>query len=327
MDSKERKVSFLINAAYYAVIGVVVILFFRYAFKYVSPFVVGFLIAYCFHKPIDRLSSKTNWSKKLCSAVLITSFLVVLILLLVVIGSRLGAGMRSLFLALPTLYAKNVEPIISDILQWYEHFDFMDELGPTIGSILESTASSILSSLGNLVTNISVRIVSFTTNFVTNIPSYLMLLLVTIISTYFISFDYDNIVAFIKLQLSDKVFNYIIHIKNHLVNTIGRYIGSYSIILCISFIELSILMSIKGVASPVLVGLLIALLDILPLIGTSMMILPWAAIELIRGNVRDCLVLLIGFVAMQVIRQFIEPRIVGQSVGIHPILALLSMSR
>ena len=321
----DKHVKFLINAAYYGIIAILIILFFKYAFQYVMPFFVGFLIAYILHKPISVFSERSGMSKKICSIITITCVIIILAIILVLIGAKLVDWIKYFFIMFPSFYARNIEPTIIEALQWYEHFDIINELGPTIGSILEATADNILDSVGNIVSNMSVKVVSFTTSLVTNLPALLMKLLMIIISAYFISFDYDAIVKFIENQMSEKTLDYFEHFKNHFVHTIWKYLYSYAIILFITFIELSILFSIADVNQPVLIALFVAVFDIMPIVGTSTIMVPWIIIDVVIKKYKQAIIFAIGFVIMQVVRQFTEPRVVGKRVGLNPVLALICM--
>ena len=321
----DKHVKFLINAAFYGIILLIIVLFFKYAFQYVMPFVVGFLLAYMLHRPIAIFSERSGMTKKVCSIIIITCAILFIALLLVIIGAKVVDWIKYFFIMFPSFYSRNIEPTIIELLQWYEHIDIINELGPTIGSILESTADSILSSVGNVVSNMSVKIVSITTNIVTNLPALLMKFLMIIISTYFISFDYDNVINFIKNQMDPKTLDYCVHFKNHFVNTIGKYLFSYTIILFITFIELSILFTIAGVYRPVLIALAVALFDIMPIVGTSTVMIPWIIIDIVMSKYKQAIILAIGFVIMQIVRQFTEPRVVGNRVGLNPVLALICM--
>ncbi|MBR3355194.1 MAG: sporulation integral membrane protein YtvI [Oscillospiraceae bacterium] len=321
----DKHIKFLINAAYYGIIAIIIFLFFRYAFQYVMPFFVGFLIAYIFHQPIAILSEKSGMSKKVCSIITITLVIIVLALIIVILGVKIVDWVKYFFITFPSFYARNIEPIITEVLQWYEHFDIINELGPTIGSILEATADNILVSVGNIVSNMSVKFVSITTSLVTNLPGLLMKFLMIIISTYFISFDYDAVVGFIKNQMNAKTLDYCEHFKNHFIQTIGKYLYSYAIILFITFIELSILFTIAKVNRPVLIAFAVALFDIMPIVGTSTVMIPWMIIDIVTKNYKQAIILAIGFIIMQIVRQFTEPRVVGKRVGLNPVLALICM--
>jgi predicted PurR-regulated permease PerM len=82
---------------------------------------------------------------------------------------------------------------------------------------------------------------------------------------------------------------------------------------------------ITGQQNVFLLALLIALLDILPIVGTGTVLIPWAVISLIVGDYAKGICLLIMYAIITVIRQFIEPKIVGDQVGLHPVATLIAM--
>ena len=321
----EKKVGFLVNVAYYGIICAIVILFFKYGMKYVLPFVLAFAINYLFKKPIILLSEKTKLSRKGSALIVLTLAVVILLLLVILLGVKLVTSLKDVIMAVPGVYTRSVEPYIQKILQWYEVTDFIDILGPTVGAILESTAEAILTSLGSLVTNSSVRIVQWLTNVLSSFPSFLMTLLMTVISVYFIAFDYDRVLLFIKRQFSEKQMFFLEHIKENFINTVVKYLASYSLIMLITMGEMTVLMLAASVPRPVTVAFLIALFDFMPIVGISTILIPWILIDIVSGNYVQAIILAIGYVIMTVVRNIIEPKIVGEQVGIHPLLTLILM--
>ena len=94
-------------------------------------------------------------------------------------------------------------------------------------------------------------------------------------------------------------------------------------IITITFIELSIGLSIVRVENAITIALLIACVDILPVLGTGGIVIPWIFIELFKGNIPLAIGLTIIYVTITVVRNIIEPKIVGQQVGLHPIIMLV----
>lgn len=323
MDKK--KINFLVNFAYYGIICAIVVLFLKYGLKYVLPFILAFFINYVFKGPIILLSQKTGLNRKNSALIVLTLAVIILLVIVVLCGVKIVTSLRDVITAVPGIYSRSVEPYIQKALQWYEVTNFIEILGPTVGSILESTADSILSSLGSLVTNSSVRIVQWLTNVVSSFPSFLMTLLMTIISVFFIAFDYDNVMLFIKRQLSERQLFFLEHIKNNFFNTIVKYLASYSLIMLITLVEMSVLMVAASVPRPLTVAFLIALFDFMPIVGISTILIPWIIIDLVSGNYAQAIILLVGYIIMTVVRNIIEPKIVGDQVGIHPLLTLILM--
>jgi predicted PurR-regulated permease PerM len=104
-----------------------------------------------------------------------------------------------------------------------------------------------------------------------------------------------------------------------------QYGRSYVLILGITFAELTLGLLILGVKRFVLIALLIAILDIFPVLGTGTVLIPWAVIALIQGSIGRGIGLLVLYAVITVIRQVIEPRIVGKHVGLHPLITLICM--
>ena len=91
----------------------------------------------------------------------------------------------------------------------------------------------------------------------------------------------------------------------------------------ITFIIMLFGFLVLGVKYAVLFAFIVALLDALPLIGVGTVLVPWSIYQIIFGNVRLGIALIILFVIHQIIRQFTEPKIVGKNLGIHPVLSLI----
>ena len=109
------------------------------------------------------------------------------------------------------------------------------------------------------------------------------------------------------------------------MGTLFVCIRSYALIMFITFVELSIGLSVIRVERAMLVALLIAIFDILPVLGTGGIMIPWAILTALGGNVPRALALLVVYVIITIIRNIIEPRIVGKQIGLHPVLTLMSM--
>ncbi|GAA0680840.1 hypothetical protein GCM10008903_11340 [Clostridium cadaveris] len=95
--------------------------------------------------------------------------------------------------------------------------------------------------------------------------------------------------------------------------------------MALTFLELSLGFFILRIENGVTIAAIIALLDILPILGTGGILIPWVIIELIRGNVYLALGLATLYMLITVVRNILEPKIVGAQVGMHPIVMLICM--
>jgi len=102
-------------------------------------------------------------------------------------------------------------------------------------------------------------------------------------------------------------------------------IRSYVLIMLLTFTELSILFSFFGIQNAILKAGIIALLDILPILGTGGVMIPWGITSLVLGYTKLGLELLLIYGIVTVVRNYVEPKIVGTQLGLHPIITLVSM--
>ena len=93
----------------------------------------------------------------------------------------------------------------------------------------------------------------------------------------------------------------------------------------LTFVELSIGLTIIHVPNSVIIALLIAIFDILPVLGTGGIMIPWVVISAFSGDYPLALGLLIVYVVITIIRNILEPKIVGSQIGLHPVITLCSM--
>jgi len=146
-----------------------------------------------------------------------------------------------------------------------------------------------------------------------------------VISTFFIASDFESLSQFVYRQFSGKGNDLLMRIKHYLVDTLSVVIRSYAIIMTVTFVELSIGLSIINVPNAILIALIIAMFDIMPIFGTGGVMIPWTIISFIQGDNKLGIGLLIVYVFVTVVRNIIEPKIVGSQLGLHPVVTLMSM--
>lgn len=319
IDKVQRRRAFIINTVYWAVILALVYLCLKYVAVWVMPFLIGFLIAYALKPIVEFLHRKCKGNRKVWAILVIIIAYGILGLLLWLVGSRIVISIVRLFEMLPSAYANNFEPALAKINNMTS--EFLSGLTPTISDTLDS----IMNALKDFVINTSKSAVSWLAHASARLPSFLLALLFTIMSSVFISLDFGRIRSFIVKQLPPKYIGWLYDAKSYLTDTVLKYLRAYLIIMSITFVELSIGLTILRVENSILVAMLIAFVDIFPVLGTGGIVIPWIVIEIIKGNYSLALGLLIMYVIITVIRNIIEPRIVGQSIGLHPLLTLMSM--
>lgn len=322
MNTGKRR-AFIINFVYFALILVTTFIILKYGMSVLSPFIAAFIIAYLLRIPIRFFTYKLRVPKKISAILVVLIFYGTIGVLFSLVWLRLLALAESLIRNMPLIYAIHVEPLFTSVMNMIE--EAATRMDPSLTQMLENASNQLIQSLGQMVSSLSVKAMSFLSGLASSLPGTFIKLLLAIISTFFIAADYDKLTGFCLRQLSEKGKHIFIEIKEYIIGTLFVCIRSYALIMTITFIELAIGLSILGIQQSVLIALCIAVFDILPVLGTGGIMIPWAVITVIQGNYPLALGLLILYVVITVIRNIIEPKIVGVQIGLHPVVTLASM--
>jgi len=315
----EKQKSFIIHVIYYTLILALVYIVIKYILPLLMPFVIGAIVALLFRRLIDLINAKTRIKRAFVAIFILIVFYGIIGFFIFLIGFKIVDSAGDLFARLPSLYNDTLLPALQSMLdQIINHF-------PELQGPLEEFMSDISRSIFTFLTNASTTIAVTITGIAGQLPSLLIKLIFTIVSSFFFTIDYYKIADFLARQLSGKRFEMLLKLRNKTFGTIGKFLRAYGAIICITFAELSLGFWIIGVGHPLLIGLLVAVIDIMPILGTGAVLIPWSIIGFVTGDLRVGIGMLILYIIITAVRQAIEPKIVGQQIGLHPIVTLLLM--
>lgn len=316
----EKRRSFIINVVYFGIMALFAVYALKFSLKYLSPFIFGFLIAFTLKPVVTRLV-KVFGDRKYISLIVVLLFYSTVGFLLVWLMFKGVTFIGSLSETIPELYTTTIHPMVISFLQWFE--SMVENLDPAISDqilpMVDVAIDNVTSFLPGFVTGIAGKL----TVFLTSVPSMLISILIAIISSIFFATDYRNIVNGLLSLIPAKQQRLLIDIKDGVASVLGKYLRAYAILMSITFVELSLAFLLMGVSNPFGLAFLIACVDILPVLGTGSVMIPWAIIELTVGNNRLGILLAIVYIIITVIRNILEPRVVGKQIGLHPLLTLV----
>lgn len=319
----EKRRRFLINFCYYIAIIAIVLFVFRYVVSWCFPFLLGFGVAAMMQGVIKRLTAKVKGQNKLITFLVVTLFYLIIGTLVTLATIQLMAALGNFFKALPAYYSTTVEPALEVLLSGVE--DVLRNINPSLVEDIQDVNGTIFNVVKSIAPSISSTSLASLTSFVSFVPSFLLSLMLMIISSYFFAFDFHKITDFVMLQFNDSTKVLLSRSKVHTIGTLVKFIKSYGIIMAITFLELSVGFMILRIDNAIAIAFVIAIFDILPVLGTGGIMIPWIIISLLNGNVQLAVGLLIVYVIVTVVRNIIEPKIVGVQVGAHPMVMLISM--
>ncbi|WFR56636.1 sporulation integral membrane protein YtvI [Anaerocolumna sp. AGMB13025] len=316
MNLNKQK-SFLVRFAYFAVILGLAYISIKYFLPLLMPFVIGLIVAAVLRPFIDIISGKLHLKRPFVSIVILLIFYSFIASLAILVSARAFLFLQNLFYHLPKLYKDSIEPAIN------QGSDELLKRFPDIEYYLEDIFNSINDSIFSFLTKASSTVVGAITGFAGQVPSILIKFIFTIVSSFFFTIDYHRIAGFVLKQFSDEKRSMIIKVKDNVIGTLGKFIKAYTTLIIITFLELSVGFIILKVPNSFLVAALVAFVDILPILGTGAVLLPWAIISFIFGNNPMGIGILILYVIITVVRQTLEPKVVGQQIGLHPVVTLI----
>ena len=303
------------------------------AFKYLLviflPFIIAWGVSLMVNPLASRLSKKLKIKKKPLSVIL-TSLLLTLIFLLLIWGVNrlifeaekllewLMSDSASLGERIADIFGKISNqriPLIDNLMkieQFREVWENIDQI----------TANAISEAVSALTRGIPGAVISV----LSRLPALLLFIMVTIISCFYFSLDLDRIHAALTALLPQKWQDRLPSLKKRICGTATKYIRAYILLLSLTFGELFVGFSILGVSYPLLIAFLVAIVDILPILGVGTVLIPWAIIEIIFAkDLYMGIGLIIVYIIVTVIRQVTEPKVVAGSLGLHPLVTIISM--
>jgi len=296
---------------------------FRYLLNLIWPFFAAFLFAWLLKPVIRWLTVKCRIKYSLSAALSLLVFFAVIGGLMALITTRLAAGITALIEWAPSLYGDAIEPGLANLTVRIE--EAAGRISPEAYQMVEAALPNMIGSIGSAVTNLSMKLVFALSGWLTKLPSHLLSALICAIATIFMTVDFPKINAFLMRQLPEKPRRIVAEAKNRFSGILKQYGKSYGIILCITFAEVLTGLLLLGQKNAFVIALAVAVFDIFPIVGVGTVLLPWATVLLLGGNIGRGVGLIVLWAVTIIVRQIIEPRIVGRHVGLPPLITLAAM--
>lgn len=301
------------------------IIFIKYALDAILPFLLGAMIAAIVAPISTKLSKSTGIPRKIVSAFLVITLFSLISILLYLGGVRIireSGNLIKNFSDDPAIVGNFIDVFLEKIensrLSALINSDALERLGVNIDDLISNALESMISSISAFLPSLAVNIVA-------RIPAILFFIIVFLISAFYFSTDRDSVSRGLSSFLPDSWLSKLPYIKDRFKKTITGYLKAYFSIMLLTFAEIFVGLSILRVNYAFLLAILIAVVDILPIIGTGTILIPWAIFAFITGDVGLGTGLLILYGAVMIIRQIAEPKIIGNSIGLHPLATLAAV--
>ncbi|HJC64499.1 MAG TPA: sporulation integral membrane protein YtvI [Candidatus Blautia merdavium] len=290
--------------------------------KFFMPFVIGWFIALIANPLVRILERKLKVARKHTSVLLIIGVLAALVGAFYLVGSKTAKEVGILIEQAPEIYSS----VREDFQNAGKNLDkLLDELPQSVQESVDDFEKSIGEFTGDAVGKLSQITVNQAGDIAKSLPNILISIIFSVLSAYFFIADRDRILEFGRANTPQIIQEKWKMFSDSLKGVFGGYFKAQFKIMGVIALILFAGFLILGVKFAIVVAILIAFLDMLPFFGTGTALIPWAVFQLFSGDVRLAVGLVILYLVTQLVRRIIEPKLVGDSIGVNPLLTLIFM--
>ena len=329
----ENRKSFIINFFYFAIFIGLYYFVVKYAFGYILPFVVAAALAVFLQKPVRKISSKIHIKTHgAVSTILVLLIVVIIVGAAGLLGWVLVSELKEFFTYLFSRFDS-----VNDVIVTVREFvmGIVAKLPRGLGATVSNYVSDFFNNLSTESSVIDMEMLSAPLSgawsVVKGIPSAFLSVLVTIISCVFMTSEYDLIKNMILDMLSESKGKKLVSSKQTVTRGISKLVKAYATLMLITFSEMFLglnLMKLIGVYEGgyiAIIAFVTCIVDIIPVLGTGTVLIPWAVYNLVMGNVGLGIGLLVLYAVITVLRQILEPKLVANQAGLPAIATIMAM--
>lgn len=322
MKQSVKYLKILCNFAACILIFFVLVFLLPKALVFFMPFVIGFILSLIANPLVRFLEKKLKIKRKY--GTFLTIVLVIALLVFACYGTcaLLAAGIRGFMDYLPTMYENAGIEIaaaldqLQSLLRRIPAFTNLDMA--ELGVVLQDT-------LGSLFDDYKEPTFSAISGFATSIPDILVSVIMGLLATYFFIADRERILTACRRHIPVSIHEKSRLIYDHMLLAVGGYFKAQFKIMLVIYLVIMVGLMILRVNYAWLIGFGIAFLDMLPVFGTGTVLIPWAVVKIFSGNLPTAVGMLILYAVSLVVHQLIQPKLVGESVGLDPFTTLFFM--
>ena len=312
----ESKRAFLINTAFFATVSVLSFVSLKLLAGPLFPFAAAFVLTVSLQRFIRKWSSRLRLRKKAASVAVVMAVYAIAGGLIVLICYAIYRQLVTLIAALPQ-YTDSLLENIKRLSDRYNEF-----IG-SMPSVMTNTFDGFPSAAAETVTKRGAeKAAEIAASVASGVPYFVFSVGVMIIASAYLAKDYDEICSYLTKRLPDKTAENLRFAKDVILKNFLKMMRGYLLIMLITFSELFFGFLILRLKYALLTAAVIAVIDIFPVLGCGTVLIPWAVFCALTGNMRLASGLVVLYLIITVIRNFIEPKIIGGKVGVHPLIML-----
>lgn len=322
MTTKEKYLKITLNLMVAVGIILFVLVLVPKILVFFMPFVVGWIIASVANPFVKFLEKRLKIVRKHGSAIVIILVLAIIVLILYGVIGKMVTEIMELIKYFPVYF----EEFQADYKTMSKNMtEIFDRLPHDMQSQINVLTDSLGDIGGKMLKGLSVPTVGAVGSIAVHLPSILIAIIFGFLSSYFFIADRVSIYGWFEKQIPMKTQKAVLISLKEVKNVVGGYFKAQFKIMFVVYIIITIGLFIMGNKFALLLGLGIAFLDMLPFFGTGTVLGPWAIIKFMTGEYKMAIGLIILYAVSQLVRQLIQPKLLGDSIGLNPFATLFFM--
>lgn len=324
VEKLRRQKEFLIKFAYWAVWGSIGVVVIKFVGPVLLPFIIAFLVAWLINPLVQFVGQRMGIKRNLASIIFVTLFYALVGGALYLLGSRIVMLIQGISSDITLFLSETIYPMLQSFLGWMTEITSGGS-GKAVARSAGEGTTELVTQAGEVVSGVSQKVISGVSNMATSLPGICMNVLLAVIATLSMELDFPRILDFLKKQVPKRWQKTVTEMRSYGLGTLGKFALSYVLILGLTFVELSVGFLLLGIEGAFTIAFIIAILDILPVLGTGTVLLPWTVIAMASGNLEMGIGVLVLYLVITIVRNIVEPRLVGQQIGLPPVVMLPCM--
>lgn len=283
------------------------------------PFLLGWLVSLIV-EPLVRLFTKLHISRGIASILSLLLFIVITGLIISGVATLIISEIKDFSLNNGSL-TEYVDKTLNNLENTIDKL--FGSITPTLAKSINSTINSAITSLSKYVGTVVSKLISI----FSAIQSTLLSTVFFILSTFFFTKDKHKHIELYHRLVPDSIKDNkkLVILKKDVFGAIWGYIKSQLILTGITFVESVIGLYFLGFDYSIFISLIVAVIDIIPVLGAGAVYIPWILYSLAMSQYKEALLLLILYLIITIGRQLLQPKILSSQIGLSPLLTLVSI--
>ncbi|MCI8634741.1 MAG: sporulation integral membrane protein YtvI [Eubacterium sp.] len=322
MKQSTKYLKIFCNLAWALAVLLVIVFLLPKLLVFFMPFVIGFILSLIANPLVRFLEKKLKMKRKYGTMLIIVFVIAAVVFLCYGVGMAVVVGLRGFIEYMPTMFTNAGAEITAAI----DRFQAVLHKIPIFQNVhIGQLGESVTEALSSLMTGENSLPLTAISGFAKSLPSLLVNSVMGFLATYFFIADREKLEKMVTSHLSDAFLDKTFQMYSHILKAVGGYFQAQFKIMGVIYVIITIGLMLLNVEYAWLIGFGIAFLDMLPVFGTGTVLTPWAIVKFLSGNYGTAIGMLILYVISLLVHQLIQPKLIGQSVGLNTFATLFFM--